>query len=100
MSKSYWKTWSNQIAERDGSYTCAYCGAYLYEPSNAPATPFTGTIDHVIPRSKGGTTTLDNLVLACHSCNTNKSNMTERQWRQAIKERRFKSWESSHRKRN
>ena len=30
------------------------------------------TIDHVIPKSKGGTDAPDNLVVACHSCNLYK----------------------------
>lgn len=30
-------------------------------------------IDHVVPVAKGGTNSLDNLVLACPTCNRNKS---------------------------
>jgi 5-methylcytosine-specific restriction endonuclease McrA len=30
------------------------------------------TIDHVIPRSKGGTHTWDNVVIACATCNSKK----------------------------
>lgn len=52
---------------RDG-FTCQYCGA-------------TGemTFDHVIPRSRGGRTTWENVVAACGRCNLRKSNMTVRQ---------------------
>jgi 5-methylcytosine-specific restriction endonuclease McrA len=32
------------------------------------------TIDHVIPRSKGGMNTWDNLVTCCSSCNLRKGN--------------------------
>ena len=32
------------------------------------------TLDHVIPRSRGGTSTWENLVAACHSCNRRKGN--------------------------
>lgn len=32
------------------------------------------TIDHVIPKSKGGTWDKGNLVLACYSCNQIKGN--------------------------
>jgi len=32
------------------------------------------TVDHVIPRSKGGRSTWDNLVLCCAPCNTRKGN--------------------------
>lgn len=34
------------------------------------------TLDHVIPRSKGGLHTWDNIVTACQPCNTAKSNRT------------------------
>ena len=29
-------------------------------------------IDHIVPRIRGGETTLDNLALACRGCNSNK----------------------------
>jgi 5-methylcytosine-specific restriction endonuclease McrA len=32
------------------------------------------TIDHIIPRSRGGSDTLNNLALACFNCNRKKSN--------------------------
>ncbi len=44
-------------------FTCQYCGA-LSEL----------TFDHVIPRSKGGITTWQNVVAACSPCNLRKSN--------------------------
>lgn len=30
------------------------------------------TVDHLIPRSKGGSDRMDNLCLACHTCNQNR----------------------------
>lgn len=47
------------IFARDG-HRCQYCGA-LAE-----------SIDHVIPRSKGGPHTWENVVAACRSCNVRK----------------------------
>lgn len=32
------------------------------------------TIDHLIPKCKGGTGSVKNLVLACFGCNTKKAN--------------------------
>lgn len=45
---------------------CQYCGIHFREAEL--------TIDHVIPRSKGGSNTWDNVVTACKSCNQRKSN--------------------------
>lgn len=46
--------------------TCQYCGVVL------PAGEL--TLDHVIPRSRGGLSTWENLVACCHSCNRRKGN--------------------------
>lgn len=53
------------LVRRDG-WRCAYC------PAELDVT--TVTIDHVIPRSRGGTNDLGNLVLACWPCNKSKGN--------------------------
>ncbi len=50
---------------RDG-FLCQYCGDHL--PSEEL------TFDHVIPRSRGGRTTWDNVVTACQDCNLAKGN--------------------------
>ena len=44
--------------------TCQYCGKRSREL----------TLDHVIPRSRGGTGTWENLVASCKSCNGKKGN--------------------------
>ena len=50
----------NQLAETDGAH-CAYCGEYAT------------CVDHVMPVSRGGPHTLDNMVLACMRCNLKKA---------------------------
>jgi hypothetical protein len=52
----------SMIYKRD-NHTCQYCGATKHL-----------TIDHVIPRCRGGEDTWENLVVACSSCNTKKGN--------------------------
>lgn len=42
------------------------------------------TIDHVVPRSKGGRTSFDNCVLACAKCNRKKDNRTPEQARMSL----------------
>ncbi len=49
------------VLARD-AYTCQYCGR---EAAGL-------TVDHVIPRSRGGQHTWENVVAACRPCNTAK----------------------------
>jgi 5-methylcytosine-specific restriction endonuclease McrA len=51
------------VLARDG-YTCQYCG---YQPGRHAL-----TVDHVVPRSRGGQKTWENLVAACQTCNRRK----------------------------
>jgi 5-methylcytosine-specific restriction endonuclease McrA len=48
---------------------CCYCGSLL-----------SLSIDHLIPLSKGGADVLGNLVPACGSCNSSKSNADAYEW--------------------
>ncbi len=48
-------------------FRCAYCG------KSFDHTPLTkGTVDHIIPRSKGGTDEIENLLPSCGACNVAK----------------------------
>jgi 5-methylcytosine-specific restriction endonuclease McrA len=49
-------------------YTCQYCHRTL--PSGEM------TLDHVVPRSRAGETTWENLVACCHPCNNRKGSRT------------------------
>lgn len=56
------------ILHRD-SYTCQYCG-------------YTGdelTLDHVVPRSRKGGESWENMVTACVRCNVKKGNRTPKE---------------------
>jgi len=54
-----------EIFRRD-NYTCQYCGARLMRL----------TIDHLVPRHRGGDHSWANLVAACPSCNLRKGGRT------------------------
>jgi 5-methylcytosine-specific restriction endonuclease McrA len=45
------------------------------------------TIDHVIPRSRGGKNTWENLVTCCSKCNLKKGNRTPEEARMPLKKR-------------
>jgi 5-methylcytosine-specific restriction endonuclease McrA len=51
------------VLARD-AYTCQYCGRESHGL----------TVDHVIPRSRGGTSAWENIVAACAPCNRRKGN--------------------------
>jgi 5-methylcytosine-specific restriction endonuclease McrA len=49
-------------------YACQYCH------KSVPASEL--TLDHVIPRSRGGDSSWENLVACCHHCNNKKGSRT------------------------
>ena len=67
---------------------CAYCGC---EPEKI-------TLDHVIPKVKGGMTVRGNLVPACAECNVSKNHCDVWAWyhaqrfHTAAREERIRSW--------
>jgi 5-methylcytosine-specific restriction endonuclease McrA len=50
-------------------WTCQYCGSRTHNL----------TVDHVVPRSKGGPSTWDNIVASCAPCNRRKGDRLLRQ---------------------
>jgi len=65
----------NQILERNG-YTCQLCGAGPCDrdPFN-PNRKVRLNIDHITPKSQGGTDDPDNLRVLCSACNLGRSNI-------------------------
>jgi 5-methylcytosine-specific restriction endonuclease McrA len=55
------------LLTRDG-FTCQYCCVGFERDAL--------TKDHVLPRSRGGRSTWENIVMACHACNRRKGNRT------------------------
>lgn len=64
------------VLRRD-EHRCAYCGGHA------------ATIDHVLPRSRGGLDTWDNLVACCVRCNNLKGDRTpeEKGWSLRVRPR-------------
>lgn len=52
---------SRQMIYKRDDHTCQYCGSTKRL-----------TIDHVLPKCRGGEDTWENMVVACSSCNTKK----------------------------
>lgn len=68
-----------EIFRRD-NYTCQYCGQYSKVL----------TIDHVIPRHRGGLHTWENLVTACPLCNRRKGGRTPQEAGMPLRSRPYK----------
>lgn len=59
--------------------TCQYCGVVFR--------PLELTLDHVVPRSRGGLATWENLVACCAPCNRRKADRTPEEARMALRRR-------------
>jgi 5-methylcytosine-specific restriction endonuclease McrA len=57
-------SWTKRGVLRRDKHQCGYCGA------------FAGTVDHILPLSRGGQNTWLNTVACCAACNTRKSDRT------------------------
>lgn len=60
----------NAVYDRDGPI-CSYCGTGPLESWH---------IDHIIPWSRGGGHSLENLCVSCASCNLSKGAKTPEEW--------------------
>jgi len=69
-----------RLIERDG-FKCKVCRVKLTVPGDPQlaSKPTDASIDHIIPKSKGGVSADYNLRLLCYKCNTTRGNkMPER----------------------
>jgi hypothetical protein len=62
------RKWRQSIKEK-WNHQCAYCGS----EENL-------TLDHITPRSKGGSNRATNVLCACKECNNSKGHITWYDW--------------------
>lgn len=67
------------LYHRDG-FCCVYCGKGADEGAAL-------SLDHILACELGGTNEATNLVTACVSCNSAKSDLTTRAWFAALREK-------------
>lgn len=70
LRKTRW--WQQKTASGD----CYYCGRHVGIKAL--------TMDHLIPLSRGGRSTKDNLVPCCKDCNNKKQTMLPVEWKEYI----------------
>jgi 5-methylcytosine-specific restriction endonuclease McrA len=64
------------VFARDGG-CCVYCAVPVRPRAKGlHRAPDLATLDHLTPRSQGGSTTPENLALACHACNNARGTMS------------------------
>ena len=68
--------------DADGRIRCQYCGKEVRGEAGSPASK---EYDHVMPYSRGGDSSIDNINVSCRTCNRSKGAKTPQEW-QARKE--------------
>lgn len=63
---------------------CVHCGLVLYRREL--------TLDHIIPKSKGGSNKMENLVLACNPCNSERGSMDFSEFQEKMRIRLESGW--------
>lgn len=60
------------IKKHDGMVPCFVCGKHVKEKN--------ATLEHILPKSQGGTDEMDNLTISHYQCNNARGNNTEFSW--------------------
>lgn len=64
----------NNVAKlKSDNLHCWYCGCEVSSPNEL-------TIDHIFPRSKGGSNDIDNIFMVCKKCNSSKRDLDLLEW--------------------
>lgn len=70
-------SWSRQGVLNRDNWTCVYCGVKLGDrKGHTVFTKTDFTLDHIMPRSRGGRNTWGNTACACAVCNRRKGSRT------------------------
>lgn len=69
---------STRLQPRGNSRHCWYCGKRVW---NAENVSMARSVDHLVPKSRGGKTEQGNIVRSCRGCNGDKHNLTLEEYR-------------------
>lgn len=64
----------------DTAERCAYCRCKLTRKQLGKSRTSDSAIEHIIPLSRGGPHSIDNIVVVCHSCNSRKRAALAPEW--------------------
>lgn len=80
VSKSRIRGYKRQkqfLFRKKSKINCVYCEKALSFSQ--------GTVEHIIPKSKGGTNHISNLTIACHECNNRRQDHSFADWQRIVK---------------
>ena len=66
--RSKWAYTRTRLAEAQ-NWKCCFCGCYMTEIAGKKNSV---TVEHVVPKSMGGTDDVENLAASCYRCNNNR----------------------------
>jgi hypothetical protein len=66
------QTVRGKVRKRDG-WQCRFCRCRVYNVTPPWAKAWMATFDHLVPQWRGGTETVENMVVSCKACNESKS---------------------------
>lgn len=67
------KVWVRTRLSESQNHRCCWCGRQTTE---LPDRPHSATIEHILPKSQGGTNDFHNLAMACRKCNAGRGTMS------------------------
>lgn len=67
--KIYNRIWLRTRLAEAQNWRCCWCGRHVTLERDKRTTV---TLEHLVPRSKGGTDSFENCVMACSRCNSNR----------------------------
>jgi 5-methylcytosine-specific restriction endonuclease McrA len=67
---------------------CFYCGQPMKRRGKRRGNPLGRTEDHVLPRARGGTSSLGNIVQCHRKCNEDKADRTLEEYRALVAARK------------
>lgn len=73
-----------RIVYDESSGHCIYCGHLISLKQLS--------VDHIIPRSNGGTDSLENLICSCRICNNNKNDLSISQYIKTLPENKQRKY--------
>jgi 5-methylcytosine-specific restriction endonuclease McrA len=71
-----WRRWKRELFKTKVTIPCFYCNKALSQKE--------ASVDHIIPKSKGGPNDPSNYLISCRKCNSDRGNTDIEIWVEKI----------------